>query len=135
MSPEMRHRGLPEFRTSREPEEGVWCRPDDGDQEEDSRGERGEGVGHRHRAAEEDAEERRALEEAPPAAGDDPSGRGGEEGKAPRAVGERRSRCMMAQNAQADLKESVLQALSKVTHPQLYKPINGRRSEQNHPRA
>src|SRR5207249_11646091 len=35
----------------------------------------------------------------------------------------RRSRCMMAQDAQADLKESVLRALSTVTDPELDEPI------------
>src|SRR5947199_9083028 len=35
----------------------------------------------------------------------------------------RRFRCMMAQDAQADLKESVLQALSTVTDPELDEPI------------
>src|SRR5437879_6378373 len=35
----------------------------------------------------------------------------------------RRSRCMMAPDAQADLKESVLRALSTVTDPELDEPI------------
>src|SRR5256885_17186688 len=35
----------------------------------------------------------------------------------------RRSRCLMAQDAQADLKESVLRALSTVTDPELDEPI------------
>src|SRR5437879_10718604 len=35
----------------------------------------------------------------------------------------RRSRCIMAQDAQADLKESVLRALSTVTDPELDEPI------------
>src|SRR2546426_7458745 len=121
---EMGHRRLPELRTPRGPEEGVWRRPHDGEQEEDPRGKRRQGVGHRHRGAEEETQERRAHEETPPSARDDPRRRGGQEGTAPRSVVEpRRSRCTMAQEAQADLKGSVLRALSTVTDPELDEPI------------
>src|SRR3989442_3571870 len=121
---EVGHRRLPELRTSRGPEEGVRRRPQDGNQEEDPRGKRCQGVGHRHRGAEEETQERRAHEETPPSARDDPRRRGGEEGTAPRSVVEpRRSRCKMAQEAQADLKGSVLRALSTVTDPELDEPI------------
>src|SRR5881227_1880947 len=119
----MGHRRLPELRTPGGFEEGVRRRPHDGKQEEDSRGKRRQSVGHRHRGAEEETQERRAHEETPPSARDDPRRRGGEAGTAPRDRGARRSRCTMTQDAQLELKQSVLRALSTVTDPELDEPI------------